>query len=85
MLYKLLKKQVENALNIFPINKNLVKILEYPQKTISTTCILDKNEDISVFKGYRVQHNNLLGPYKGGLRFNKKGKRRKAKYSKFYK
>lgn len=23
-----------------------------------------------LFKGYRVQHNNLLGPYKGGLRFN---------------
>lgn len=23
-----------------------------------------------MFKGYRVQHNNLLGPYKGGLRFH---------------
>jgi glutamate dehydrogenase (NAD(P)+) len=23
-----------------------------------------------VFKGYRIQHNNLLGPYKGGLRFH---------------
>ena len=23
------------------------------------------------FKGYRIQHNNILGPYKGGLRFNK--------------
>ena len=22
------------------------------------------------FKGYRVQHNNLMGPYKGGLRFH---------------
>ncbi len=22
------------------------------------------------FKGYRVQHNNLLGPYKGGIRFH---------------
>ncbi|MCA9309757.1 MAG: glutamate dehydrogenase, partial [Phycisphaerales bacterium] len=24
----------------------------------------------SLFKGYRVQHNNALGPYKGGLRFH---------------
>ncbi|MCA9299698.1 MAG: Glu/Leu/Phe/Val dehydrogenase, partial [Phycisphaerales bacterium] len=24
-----------------------------------------------LFKGYRVQHNNALGPYKGGLRFHK--------------
>ncbi len=23
-----------------------------------------------IFKGYRVQHNNILGPYKGGLRFH---------------
>lgn len=22
-----------------------------------------------LFKGYRIQHNNLLGPYKGGMRF----------------
>jgi glutamate dehydrogenase/leucine dehydrogenase len=23
-----------------------------------------------IFKGYRIQHNNILGPYKGGLRFH---------------
>lgn len=23
-----------------------------------------------LFKGYRVQHNNFRGPYKGGLRFD---------------
>ncbi|MGE4157772.1 MAG: Glu/Leu/Phe/Val dehydrogenase [Planctomycetota bacterium] len=23
-----------------------------------------------LFKGYRIQHNNLLGPYKGGIRFH---------------
>lgn len=23
-----------------------------------------------MFKGYRIQHNNLLGPYKGGMRFH---------------
>jgi glutamate dehydrogenase (NAD(P)+) len=25
---------------------------------------------IRLFKGYRIQHNNLLGPYKGGMRFH---------------
>ncbi|MEM6954515.1 MAG: Glu/Leu/Phe/Val dehydrogenase [Myxococcota bacterium] len=25
---------------------------------------------MQMFKGYRIQHNNLLGPYKGGLRFH---------------
>jgi glutamate dehydrogenase (NAD(P)+) len=23
-----------------------------------------------IFKGYRIQHNNILGPYKGGIRFH---------------
>lgn len=28
------------------------------------------NGDIKVFQGYRVQHNNIRGPYKGGLRYH---------------
>lgn len=28
------------------------------------------NGDVKVFTGYRVQHNNALGPFKGGLRFH---------------
>ena len=30
---------------------------------------LDSGE-IRLFKGYRVQHNNLLGPFKGGMRYH---------------
>jgi glutamate dehydrogenase/leucine dehydrogenase len=26
--------------------------------------------EIRLFKGYRIQHNNLLGPYKGGIRYH---------------
>ena len=26
--------------------------------------------EYSLFKGYRVQHNNVLGPYKGGMRYH---------------
>jgi glutamate dehydrogenase/leucine dehydrogenase len=28
------------------------------------------NGEIRLFKGYRIQHNNRLGPYKGGIRFH---------------
>jgi len=28
------------------------------------------NGDYRLFKGYRVQHNNILGPYKGGIRYH---------------
>ena len=26
--------------------------------------------EIRLFKGYRIQHNNLLGPFKGGIRYH---------------
>ncbi|TET76740.1 MAG: glutamate dehydrogenase, partial [Candidatus Cloacimonadota bacterium] len=29
-----------------------------------------ENGKVKMFTGYRVQHNNALGPYKGGLRFH---------------
>ncbi|MFN7022762.1 MAG: Glu/Leu/Phe/Val dehydrogenase dimerization domain-containing protein, partial [Phycisphaerales bacterium] len=28
------------------------------------------NGDYRLFKGYRVQHNNACGPYKGGIRYH---------------
>jgi glutamate dehydrogenase (NADP+) len=31
---------------------------------------LDDNEEVHVNRGYRVQFNSALGPYKGGLRFH---------------
>ena len=31
---------------------------------------MDDNQNIKVNTGYRVQFNNALGPYKGGLRFH---------------
>ncbi|MCW8108603.1 NADP-specific glutamate dehydrogenase [Alteromonas ponticola] len=31
---------------------------------------LNDNHEIEINKGWRVQHNGLIGPYKGGLRFH---------------
>lgn len=31
---------------------------------------VDDNGDIQVNKGYRIEFNSALGPYKGGLRFH---------------
>jgi glutamate dehydrogenase/leucine dehydrogenase len=54
-------------------NKNvedLFKILEKPQREIKVYLPLERdNEEIEIFEGYRIQHNNFLGPYKGGIRY----------------
>jgi len=50
--------------------KILERLVE-PERTISfrVTWVDDKGE-VQVNRGYRVQFNNALGPYKGGLRFH---------------
>lgn len=50
---------------------NLVERLCIPDRVISfrVTWVNDKGEVKTNF-GYRVQHNNVIGPYKGGLRFH---------------
>ena len=42
-----------------------------PERVISfRVCWLDDNNQVQVNRGYRVQFNGAIGPYKGGLRFD---------------
>jgi glutamate dehydrogenase (NAD(P)+) len=46
-------------------------ILAQPQSEIMVHFPVKMDDgEYKLFKGYRVQHNNALGPYKGGLRFH---------------
>jgi glutamate dehydrogenase/leucine dehydrogenase len=46
------------------------EILKEPQRVIKVYIPLKKEEGrIEIYEGYRIQHNNFLGPYKGGIRY----------------
>ncbi|MFX0209903.1 MAG: Glu/Leu/Phe/Val dehydrogenase [Candidatus Hodarchaeota archaeon] len=62
--------QLRNTAEVVNLNKNILKILEKPAKTLITAfpVTLD-DETIEVFEGYRIQHNAARGPCKGGIRF----------------
>ena len=50
---------------------NLLKRLTTPDKAITVRISLQKDDGtVDVFDAYRVQFNDDLGPYKGGLRFH---------------
>jgi glutamate dehydrogenase (NAD(P)+) len=57
--------------------RRFINFLKFPKNEIIVNFpvfLRGKNDDIRDFvmmKGYRIQHNNLLGPYKGGVRFSK--------------
>lgn len=69
-IYDIIAKQVNRSLNSFKINNNLLKYLEEPNKIVQVNIPTKINDEFKLIPGYRVQHNNLLGEYKGGLRFN---------------
>ena len=48
----------------------LRRIAEPDRIIIFRVCWEDDNGGIRVNRGYRVQNNNAIGPYKGGLRFH---------------
>ncbi|CAA0079255.1 NAD(P)-specific glutamate dehydrogenase [Zhongshania aliphaticivorans] len=50
----------------------ILRRLAEPDRVISfRVCWQDDQGKVRVQRGYRVQNNNAIGPYKGGLRFHK--------------
>lgn len=51
--------------------KNILLRMVEPERLISfRVCWVDDEGEIQVNRGYRVQMNSAIGPYKGGLRFH---------------
>lgn len=51
--------------------KNVLLRMVEPERLISfRVCWVDDNGEIQVNRGYRIQMNSAIGPYKGGLRFH---------------
>ena len=50
---------------------NLIERLCIPDRIITFRVTwVDDNGNVQVNTGYRIQHNNAIGPYKGGIRFH---------------
>ncbi len=64
-------RQFHEAADIMDLNPDFRVILEHPKNEVIVNfpVRMDSGEYRS-FRGYRIQHNNLLGPYKGGMRFS---------------
>ncbi|MCG2429826.1 Glu/Leu/Phe/Val family dehydrogenase [Aequorivita xiaoshiensis] len=64
-------EQFNHAADVINLNPNVRKILSITNTEIIINFpVRMDNGDVEIFTGYRVQHNNALGPYKGGLRYH---------------
>ena len=66
-------ESIEEVYNSYPEfeKSNLIERLCIPDRIFSfrVTWVDDKG-NVQTNMGYRIQHNNAIGPYKGGLRFH---------------
>ncbi len=63
--------QLNKTAGLMDINYDELEILRMPDRIIQVSLpVLMDNGRIKVFTGYRVQYNNIRGPYKGGIRFH---------------
>ncbi len=70
-MYENVMKQFNHAADVMNLDKGIRTILGATNCEISVHFPVKMDDgSIKVFNGYRVQHNNALGPYKGGLRFH---------------
>lgn len=65
------QSNLTTAAKLAGIEEEVLSYLLEPQKEITVTIPVRMDDGkVKVFQGFRVQHNNLLGPYKGGIRFH---------------
>ena len=68
--FKQVNAQVVKASDACKLSSDVRTILGEPKNEIIVNFPVKMNDGkIHMFKGYRIQHNNLLGPFKGGIRY----------------
>jgi glutamate dehydrogenase (NAD(P)+) len=69
--YLVAQEQLDRAAKIAGISPDVRAILSQPKnELIINFPVRMDNGEYKMFKGYRVQHSNILGPYKGGIRYH---------------
>lgn len=69
--YRRMLENFATAAEVVGLDKNIAGRLRRPERilVVSVPIRMD-DKSVKVFTGYRVQHNDSLGPYKGGIRFH---------------
>lgn len=63
--------QLDSAVTRFKYDETFIRVLKVHDNEIIVNFPVRMDDGTTqIFKGYRIQHNNWLGPYKGGLRFD---------------
>ncbi|MGC8936273.1 MAG: Glu/Leu/Phe/Val family dehydrogenase [Candidatus Methanomethylicaceae archaeon] len=69
--YQMALEQLDKCAKIMNLDPNVHEILKYPKRVLCVNVpVRMDNGKIKVFMGFRSQHNDALGPFKGGIRYH---------------
>jgi len=69
--YDMALEQFQRAADLMKLDPNVQEILRKPRRILSINFPVKMDDGrILLYQGFRSQHNNALGPYKGGIRFH---------------
>jgi len=69
--FKMAQEQCDNCAEFLNLDPGIHAIIREPMREIHVSIpVRMDNGTVKVFKGFRVIHNNALGPAKGGIRFH---------------
>lgn len=69
--FEIARKQVKTACDRLKTDPAVYEILKSPTRVLEVNFPVKLDDDtVKTFTGYRSQHNNAVGPYKGGVRFH---------------
>ena len=65
------QQQFDKAAGILNLDAGMRAVLREPVRELHVTLPVRMDDDqVKVFKGFRVQYNDARGPAKGGIRFH---------------
>jgi len=65
------RSQLAAAAAELDVDDRIVERLRYPTKLLQVSVPLEREDgSVDVFEGFRAQHDDVRGPYKGGLRYH---------------
>jgi glutamate dehydrogenase (NAD(P)+) len=70
-LFRTAQRQFEQSIPYADINESIVERLRYPERAVVVAVPIRRDAGhVGVFPAYRVQHSSVLGPTKGGIRYD---------------
>jgi len=69
--FEMAQTQFDGVADMLNLEPGMRELLRWPMREFQFTIpVKMDNGEVKVYRGFRVQHNNLRGPAKGGIRFH---------------